>query len=207
MLVSSYQKNVLEVIIVKREFDDIINGTETSSKIEKFGITHYRYEDCELSQLVKVDGFRIRKDCAEAFKEMKKSAKRDGIRIKVVSGYRSSHYQIQVFRRKFKDRKGDYVYPTDEQMKARLTYSAPSGYSEHHTGLAVDINETEDWFKDSPAYEWLLKNASRFGFELSFPENNAQGLGFEPWHWRYIGLKGENKQIFADARRNDKRFK
>lgn len=192
---------------MKREFDDIINGTETSSKIEKFGITHYRYEDCELSQLVKVDGFRIRKDCAAAFKEMKKSAKRDGIRIKVVSGYRSSHYQIQVFRRKFKDRKGDYVYPTDEQMKARLTYSAPSGYSEHHTGLAVDINETEDWFKDSPAYDWLLKNASRFGFELSFPENNAQGLGFEPWHWRYIGLKGENKRIFAEARRNDKRFK
>ena len=192
---------------MKREFDNIINGTETSSKIEKFGITHYRYEDCELSQLVKVDGFRIRKDCAEAFKEMKKSAKRDGIRIKVVSGYRSSHYQIQVFRRKFKDRKGNYLYPTDEQMKARLTYSAPSGYSEHHTGLAVDINETEDWFKDSPAYDWLLNNASGFGFELSFPENNVQGLGFEPWHWRYIGLKGENKQIFADARRNDKRFK
>ena len=77
----------------------------------------------------------------------------------------------------------------DEQMKARLKYSAPSGYSEHHTGLAVDINETEEWFKDSPAYPWLLEHAGEFGFENSFPENNVQGLGFEPWHWRYVGVK------------------
>ena len=91
-------------------------------------------------------------------------------------------------------------------MKARLKYSAPSGYSEHHTGLAIDINETEEWFKDSPAYPWLLEHAFEYGFENSFPENNSQGLGFEPWHWRYIGVNGENKDIFAQARANDPRF-
>ena len=182
---------------MKREFDDIINGTETGSEIKKFGITHYRYEDCQKEDLVKVDGFPVKKDCAAAFKEMKTVAKKEGINLKVVSGYRSSHYQIQVFKRKFNGK-----YPTDEQMKARLKYSAPSGFSEHHTGLAVDINSTEDDFKDTKEYQWLLKNAKKFGFENSFPENNSQGLGFEPWHWRYIGLNGENKEIFKNARKN-----
>lgn len=186
---------------MKREFDDIISGTSKETVINKFGIIHYRYDDCALEDLVRVDGFRVRKDCAEAFKEMKKTAKKDGLNIKVVSGYRSSHYQIQVFRRKFGGK-----YPTDEQMKARLKYSAPSGYSEHHTGLAVDINETEDWFKDTKEYAWLCEHAKEFGFENSFPENNSQGLGFEPWHWRYVGINMENKKIFAQARAHDPRF-
>lgn len=186
---------------MKREFDDIISGESKSAVINKFGITHYKYEDCKKENLVKIDGFPVRNDCADAFKKMKLAAKKEGINIKVVSGYRSSHYQIQVFRRKFNGK-----YPTEEQMKARLKYSAPSGYSEHHTGLAVDINETEEWFKDSPAYPWLLEHAQEFGFENSFPEDNAQGLGFEPWHWRYIGVNGENKGIFKDARKNDPRF-
>lgn len=186
---------------MKRKFDDIINGTETSAAIKLFGISHYKYKDCPREDLVKVDGFPVRKDCAEAFKKMKIAAKKDGIKIKVVSGYRSSHYQIQIFRRKFNGK-----YPTNEQMQARLKYSAPSGYSEHHTGLAVDINETEDWFKDSPAYPWLLENAHKFGFENSFPEKNSQGLGFEPWHWRYVGKNGENKDVFKEARKNDPRY-
>jgi len=185
-----------------REFDDIISGNEKSDVINKFGITHYRYADCVLENLVKVDGFRVRKDCAEAFKKMKTAAKKEGVNLKVVSGYRSSHYQIQVFRRKFGGK-----YPTNDEMKARLKYSAPSGYSEHHTGLAVDINETEDWFKNTKEYEWLCKHACEYGFENSFPENNAQGLGFEPWHWRYVGTNGENENIFRHARQNDSRYR
>ena len=191
---------------MKREFDDIINGTSKESVINKFGITHYSYNDCDLKDLVRIDGFRVRKDCAEAFKVMKKAAKKTGVNLKVVSGYRSSHYQIQVFRCRFKNANGQYIYPTDEQMKARLKYSAPSGFSEHHTGLAVDINETEDWFRDTKEYTWLCEHAKEYGFELSFPENNSQGLGFEPWHWRYIGINGENKHIFNQARKNDPRF-
>ena len=185
-----------------REFENIINGNETGKVIEKFGITHYRYNDCAPEYLVKVDGFRVRKDCAKAFKEMKKSAQKEGLKLKVVSGYRSSHYQIKVFKRKFNGK-----YPTDDQMKARLKYSAPSGFSEHHTGLAIDINETEDWFKDTKEYEWLCKHAGKYGFENSFSENNAQGLGFEPWHWRYIGVNCENENIFRLARQNDPRYR
>lgn len=182
-------------------YSDILSGSSKSAVVNLFGISHYKYDDCSLSDLTTVDSFRIHKEAAIAFKEMKSVAKKEGIKLKVVSGYRSSKYQIQVFKKKFNGK-----YPSASQLKARLMYSAPAGYSEHHTGLAIDINSTEDYFKDTKEYKWLLANAKDFGFEISFPENNAQNLGFEPWHWRYIGKNGEYKHIFSHARKNDPRY-
>ena len=175
----------------------IVNGTYKDDKISEFGITHLHYEDCDKNELVKVneEDF-LHKKCAEAFEKMQKAALKDGIEIFVVSGFRSSEEQIEVFSRKFKDKEN----PTDEEMAARMKFSAPSGYSEHHTGYAVDINSVEDDFKDEPAYQWLLKNAHRFCFENSFPINNWQNVGFEPWHWRYTGNE-EALNIFAQARK------
>ena len=183
------------------EYEMIIKGTLKSKCITKFGITHYKYDDCEPDKLIKVNGYKVHKDCAEAFNEMKKASKKEGLKLNVVSGYRSSTYQKQVFKRNFNGK-----FPTEKQMKNRLKYSAPSGFSEHHTGLAIDINETEETFKNTQEYKWLMNNAAKFGFENSFPKNNAQGLGFEPWHCRYIGKNGKYKNIFAEARRNDPRY-
>ena len=152
--------------------------------------------------MVSVGRCQVHSACADAFKEMQAAAKKAGLDIRIVSGYRSSDYQKEVFKRRFNGK-----YPTQEQMKARLKFSAPSGYSEHHTGLAIDINQTEQEFKNTKEYKWLQENAAKYGFELSFPEDNAQGLGFEPWHWRYVGKNGEYKNIFEDARKNDPRFK
>jgi D-alanyl-D-alanine carboxypeptidase len=72
--------------------------------------------------------------------------------------------------------------------------SAPPGYSEHHTGYAIDIgdgsapssNLSPD-FEKTAAYRWLEQNGAQFGFELSFPPNNPQGVSYEPWHWRFVG--------------------
>lgn len=191
----------------KRPYDDIIAGVYKGNEIKKFGITHYRYEDCPSSRLKSIgNNIVVRDDCAEAFEAMQAAAKKDGVNLTPVSGYRSSKYQVTVFKKKFKDSNGKEVYPTDSQMKSRLKYSAPSGFSEHHTGLAIDINDTEERFKDTKAYAWLKENAHEYGFELSFPEDNAQGLGFEPWHWRYVGKNGENEEIFQAARMHDPRF-
>lgn len=70
----------------------------------------------------------------------------------------------------------------------------PPGFSEHHTGYAVDIGDgnaphthLEETFADTAAYRWLTAYAARFGFELSFPPNNPQGVMYEPWHWRFVG--------------------
>ena len=191
----------------KRPYDDIIAGTYKNDEIKEFGITHYRYKDCPSSRLTSIgNNIVVRDDCAAAFKEMQAAAKKDGVNLTPVSGYRSSKYQVTVFKKKFKDSNGNEVYPTDAQMKSRLKYSAPSGFSEHHTGLAIDINDTEERFKDTKAYAWLNEHAHEYGFELSFPEDNAQGLGFEPWHWRYVGKNGENEEIFHEARMHDPRF-
>jgi D-alanyl-D-alanine carboxypeptidase len=84
---------------------------------------------------------------------------------------------------------------------------APPGHSEHHTGLAVDIGEgpepesdVEPAFGDTAAYRWLALYAASFGFEMSFPTNNPQGVGCEPWHWRFVGTV-DAEQVFAAARK------
>ena len=55
-------------------------------------------------------------------------------------------------------------------------------------------------FEKTPAYLWLVQNANNYGFELSFPPNNPQGVSFEPWHWRYVISQIAN-QVFYEARK------
>lgn len=183
----------MENKLTEEQINKIISGQYFDSCIKAFGITHYHYNDCDENNLVEIDNGKIRvhKKCKSAFDKMQKEAKKDGINLKIVSGYRSSKYQIEVFKHKFKDTE----HPTTEELKKRLSVSAPSGYSEHHTGLAIDINSVEDDFTGTKEALWLEKNAPNFGFELSFPRNNTQGLSYEPWHWRYIG-DSECKKIF-----------
>lgn len=169
----------------------IIEGKFIGDKICVFGITHYRYEDCSEKDLVEYGGYKLHKNCLDAFLEMQACAKKENLNLEIVSAYRSSKYQTEVFKRKFTTE-----IPSDEDFEARLKYSAPSGFSEHHTGLAIDINSTEEDFDQTPEFWWLVGHAKNYGFEMSFPENNAQGLGYEPWHWRYIGKNDEFKSIF-----------
>ena len=72
--------------------------------------------------------------------------------------------------------------------------SAPPGYSEHHTGYAIDIGDGQvpatnvsRNFEKTKAFQWLKKHAAAYSFELSFPLNNPQGVNYEPGHWRYVG--------------------
>lgn len=163
-----------------------------------YGITHYRYNDCVAEDLKTLPGgIKLHKDCAENFSRMQEAAKKDGVTIYPVSGYRSSEYQKTVFKKKFIDKNN----PTPEEMKSRLRFSAPSGFSEHHTGYAVDINCTSQSFENTQAYKWLMEHAHEHGFELSFEKNGHQNLGYEPWHWRYVG-SDEAKKTFEQARAN-----
>ena len=76
----------------------------------------------------------------------------------------------------------------------RAEVSAPPGYSEHHTGYAVDIGDgrtpatnLNTNFENTAAFKWLEENAAYYSFELSFPKGNPQGVSYEPWHWRFVG--------------------
>ncbi len=84
--------------------------------------------------------------------------------------------------------------------------SAPPGYSEHHTGYAIDIGDEyypdadlKTSFENTSAFEWLQENAAYYSFELSFPKGNSQGVSYEPWHWRFVGDR-DSLETFYRAR-------
>jgi len=120
-------------------------------------------------------------DAAIAWQSMKMAAQNDGIMLEVVSSFRTIERQIEIIQAKL-----DHNMP----METILTLSAPPGYSEHHTGRALDINTpgcraTEPEFEHTSAYAWLQSHAHRFAFSLSYPKNNTLGFIHEPWHWFY----------------------
>ncbi|RJF95226.1 M15 family metallopeptidase [Noviherbaspirillum saxi] len=118
---------------------------------------------------------------AAAWKEMKAEAGRDGIGLYVVSAYRDLASQSAIVREKME---------RGMPLATIFTLSAPPGYSEHHTGRAVDINTPgcvprEEPFEHTAAFGWLSDRAKDFGFVLSYPRHNASGFSYEPWHWYY----------------------
>jgi zinc D-Ala-D-Ala carboxypeptidase len=123
------------------------------------------------------------RDAAAAFEQMVAAAKTDGVTIIPISGFRTIADQEKLFKRQIQ-RQGSEV--------AAATLSAPPGYSEHHSGYALDIGDgtrpktdVKFEFEETSAYRWMTSNAKRYGFELSYPRNNVQGVSFEPWHWRF----------------------
>jgi D-alanyl-D-alanine carboxypeptidase len=109
-----------------------------------------------------------------------RDARDAGVDIKIISAYRSFDTQATV--------KSNYsvIYGSGANQ-----FSADQGYSEHQLGTAIDFTTTATGanfsaFEKTPAYQWLLENAHRFGFILSYPKGNDYYL-FEPWHWRFVG--------------------
>lgn len=118
-------------------------------------------------------------EAASAWKTMKQAAVSEGIEMEIVSSFRDLERQIAIIRNKLNQ---------GHPIEHILTLSAPPGYSEHHTGRAIDINTpgcraTETDFEDTPAFRWLSRRANEFGFTLSYPRNNNLGFIYEPWHW------------------------
>lgn len=118
-------------------------------------------------------------EAARAWHRLKREAEQDAIVVEIVSAFRSIERQIEIIQTKL-----DRGLP----IETILTLSAPPGYSEHHTGRAVDINTpgcvaTEEPFEDTHAFRWLQKHARRFDFHLSYPRGNTSGFIYEPWHW------------------------
>jgi zinc D-Ala-D-Ala carboxypeptidase len=103
----------------------------------------------------------------------------DGIILWIRWAFRSVDDQAQLIR--------DELSRGDKSIEQVMTRIAAPGYSEHHTGRALDLDcrPAERAFEESKAFEWLCQHAGRFGFALSYPRDNRYGLIFEPWHWCY----------------------
>ncbi|MFW6210406.1 MAG: D-alanyl-D-alanine carboxypeptidase family protein [Patescibacteria group bacterium] len=121
-------------------------------------------------------------------------AEEEGLDLKITSAYRSFDEQSEL--------KGRYLQTYGEGAN---TFSADQGYSEHQLGTAVDfttpaIDGLTEAFAETEEYEWLLENAHRYGFILSYPEGNEFYV-FEPWHWRFV-----SRDLARDLHRSGETF-
>ncbi|GGK11856.1 M15 family metallopeptidase [Luteimonas terricola] len=125
----------------------------------------------------------LRVDAARGWRRLVEAAGRDGIVLEAVSGYRSHDYQAGIIERKLARGLG---------IEGILAVNAAPGWSEHHSGCAIDISApgepaAEESFEATRASAWLQANAAALGFAMSYPRGNPHGIVYEPWHWRFGG--------------------
>ena len=147
---------------------------------------HLPYNETPKEKLVLIEpNIEVHMDMRDSLLKMREEAKKDGIYLVFLSGYRSINLQNDIF----------YSLKSIRNQEAaeRARVSAPPGYSEHSTGFAIDIGDAtqretdfETDFENTDAFRWLIKNAAKFHFKLSFNKNNKY-IDYEPWHWRYEG--------------------
>ena len=160
---------------------------------------HLPYKEIPKEKLVLIEpNIEVHVDMRDSLLRMKEKAKKDGIYLVFLSGFRSISLQKDIF----------YSLKSTRNQEAaeRARVSAPPGYSEHSTGFAIDIGDAtqretdfETDFENTDAFKWLIKNAAKFHFKLSFNKDNKY-IDYEPWHWRYEGSI-EALKIFESSNR------
>ena len=140
-------------------------------------------DNFEPKNLVKIEGNYVATPAtAQAYNDMLSEMAQYGMKIYIVSSYRDIKYQTNLYRNYLKNDTKDVVD----------TYSARPGYSEHHTGRALDISQVYnnlDAFEGSDEAKWVYDNCYKYGFIVRYKENQIDVTGyiFEPWHITYVG--------------------
>lgn len=123
--------------------------------------------------------YRLTPQTCSAWLAMQEAAQADAIPLALVSAFRSVERQREIIAAKLAQ---------GQTIADILASVAPPGYSEHHTGRAIDIGTSEEAaleevFETTASYAWLKEHAQAYGFVMSYPRNNPEGFVFEPWHW------------------------
>ncbi len=160
---------------------------------------HLPYNEIPKKKLVLIEpNIEVHIDMRDSLLKMREEAIKDGIYLVFLSGFRSINLQNDIF----------YSLKSirNQEASERARVSAPPGYSEHSTGFAIDIGDGtqretdfEVEFENTDAFRWLIKNAAKYHFKLSFNKNNKY-IDYEPWHWRYEGSI-EALKIFETSNR------
>lgn len=161
-------------------------------------------------ELVKdpVSGKWIRKEVYQAFSDMNQRAQAEGLTALILmSGYRSYHYQQEVFNRKVNKLIQEGLGKEQATKKAQTIVAIP-GTSEHQTGLAIDITNADlakgqdpliEAFAQTDHGRWLDKHAHEYGFILRYPKDKVSltHISYEPWHYRFVGANhaGQIKKL------------
>lgn len=153
----------------------------------KYNYLSSDYEPSDLTPIASQNdaagNLKLRKEAADAFNNLCEGARKDGYTILGASAYRSYSYQKSLY--------NNYV-AADGTAKAD-TYSARAGYSEHQTGLAIDVKNATvvyDNFGSTPEYQWAKNNIYKYGFIIRYEpdKTNITGYKSEEWHFRYVGI-------------------
>ena len=137
----------------------------------------------------------LQTEAADAFLAMQAAAAKDGVDVRMQSGYRSVSYQKKLYDNKTQYYRNKGLSEAAAREKAAVIVNPP-GCSEHNCGLAADLNSPEHTtldtgFADTAAFRWLCENAEQYGFILRYPKEaeSVTGITYEPWHWRYVGAE------------------
>jgi len=162
---------------------------------------HLPYKEISKDKLIYVEpNVEVHVDMHESLLKMREDAKKEGIYLVLLSGFRSINLQKEIF----------YSLKSirNQDASERARVSAPPGYSEHSTGFAIDFGDAtarrtdfETEFENTKAFKWLKTDAARYHFKLSFDKNNKY-IDYEPWHWRYEGSIDALK-VFEISNRKD----
>ncbi len=157
------------------------------SKGEPLVINKYNKlpDDYKPKELVALSsGPLVTSDTKEAYEKMIQDARNEGYTLRGVSGYRSIEYQKNLYNR----------YLKQDSQEEVDQYSARPGYSEHHTGRAIDLDNVSSSmsnFENTKEAGWVSQNAYRYGFILRYPKGSEKitGYMYEPWHITYVGVE------------------
>ncbi len=167
---------------------------------DKTLLGHRAYDEAPkntLAPLPSAPHVKLQPAAVRAVEAMVAAARADGISLMPLSGFRSHGDQQYLF--------FQIKAELGKSTLARAEVSAPPGYSEHHTGYAVDFGDgkvpsanVQVSFERTPAFRWLQQNAARYNFELSFPDTENNVVGYEPWHWRFVGDPDSLETFYQD---------
>ena len=177
---------------------------ETSNTAETDNILILVNKDNQLPDdykvnLTTIESEKVASISIDDLKEMRNAAENENYNILINTGYRTIAEQERIFN----DTVSDYMNQGNSQSvafeRARQVAALP-GYSEHHTGLAIDFTMNGTYDERLEMWDWLSKNAYKYGFILRYPKNKEHitGYTFEPWHYRYVG-KEHAKAIYDNG--------
>ena len=138
----------------------------------------------------------MRAEAASALEDLFAAASSEGLNLYGVSGYRSYQRQLAIYNKNL----------AENGAERTNQYSAMAGYSEHQSGLAIDVstisinNRLDVTFSGTPEGRWLDANCWKYGYIIRYPEgkSNITGYAYEPWHIRYVG-----KDLAKELTEND----
>ena len=172
----------------KEPYKDAEKAKNLNTNIILVNKYNYLEEDYIPNNLEKINktyalsNMKLVKRAKEAYEEMAKDAEKKKLKLVVMSSYRNYDYQVDLYNR----------YAKKDGKDEADTYSGRPGYSEHQTGLAIDIYNGKTVytkFESTKEFNWMQENAHKYGFILRFPKDKEKETGYiyEAWHYRYVG--------------------